>query len=185
MSADVLILPGIGDSGPLHWQTAWERAVPGARRVAEPDWAEPACATWVASLARAVAAAAPGVVLVAHSLGCLQVANWARGAVRPVRVGGALLVAPPDPDGPAFPALATGFRPLARDRLPFPSVICASRDDPYADFDFARRLAADWGSRLVDVGCCGHINAASGLGAWTDGLALLGELTAGAVLAAP
>jgi predicted alpha/beta hydrolase family esterase len=36
-------------------------------------------------------------------------------------------------------------------------------------------LASDWGSRLVDVGNCGHINADSGLDDWSRGHALLEE----------
>lgn len=131
----------------------------------------PVCADWQANLEDAVARAAPDVVLVAHSLGCLLVAHWSARTRR--RVGGALLVAAPDPLGAAFPANAQGFAPVPRVRLPFPSIVVASSDDLYAHIDFARTLARDWGSDFLDVGAQGHINADSGLGDWKFGRRLL------------
>src|ERR1019366_5932878 len=97
----VLILPGINNSGPRHWQTLWEKAHRGFRRVPERDWAHPVCQEWVASLETAVRAAGPQTILVAHSLACLQVVHWA--ARTHLKVQGALLVAPPDPKKKAFP----------------------------------------------------------------------------------
>jgi predicted alpha/beta hydrolase family esterase len=92
-------------------------------------------------------------------------------------VAGALLVAVPDPHGPAFPAAARGFAPLPELGLPFPSLIVASDDDPYACITHAERYAAAWGSRLHRIGKRGHINAASGLGDWPAGWQLLESLT--------
>lgn len=180
----MLILPGINDSGEGHWQTAWQRLIPTAQRVRAPDWTRPVCADWIAALAGAVDAAEDDVVLVAHSLGCLQVAGWAAqlpaGEATPVRA--ALLVAPPDPALPAFPKEASGFQAIPDRRLPFPSTVVASADDPYASQEFSRRCADRWGSRFVDIGCCGHVNVSSGLGDWQQGRALLAELLAGAGL---
>ena len=188
----ILILPGINDSGPAHWQSLWEASIPGARRVLQDDWDNPDCAAWVAALARAVKEAPceeregdrAGAVLVAHSLGCLLVAHAAAGPSREAlahNVRGALLVAPPDPDAISFPAdIARGFDPLPLAPLPFPSVLVASRDDPYADFAFARRVAGAWGSELVDAGARGHLNAESGLGDWPEGRRLLAGLMASA-----
>ncbi|MGN6703122.1 MAG: RBBP9/YdeN family alpha/beta hydrolase [Burkholderiaceae bacterium] len=173
---NVLVLPGYGGSGPQHWQTLWETADPALRRVRQRDWDRPDRDEWCAALEAAVREAGPQTILVAHSMGCLVVAHWA--ARTALRAAGALLVAVPDPDGLNFPAEATGFRPLPRGRLPFPSIVAASADDPYADLAFARRCASDWGSRFVDVGRAGHVNAASGLGDWPRGRALLEELAA-------
>ena len=174
MPASILILPGVGGSGPEHWQTLWERLHPGAQRVIAPDWDRPVRAGWVAALERAVADAGPEIVLVAHSLGCLQVAHWATSTRHSVR--GALLVAPPDPEGPAFPAAAIGFRPLPTTRLPFASIVVASANDPFATLAFAGRCADDWGAELVDAGNLGHINADSELGDWPAGRRWLGQL---------
>jgi predicted alpha/beta hydrolase family esterase len=167
MPTPILSLPGINGSGSDHWQTAWERSVPGARRVPARDWDRPVLPEWVASLERAVAQVGPDVILVAHSIGCLQVVHWARDTRLSVR--GALLVAPPDPCVPTFPAEAVGFAPVPAGRLPFPSTLIVSADDPYASAAFLRRCADDWGSHLVDIGRRGHINAESGLGDWPEG----------------
>ena len=175
MPASILILPGINGSGPDHWQTAWERAIPGARRVLVPDWDRPDRIDWVAALDRGVAEAGSAVVLVAHSLGCLQVVHWARDTRLHVR--GALLVAPPDPDGAAYPIEAASFANLPTGPLPFPSTLIASEDDRYASWAFASRCADRWGSRLIGVGRRGHINAESGLADWPDGRRWLAELT--------
>jgi len=193
-SIPILILPGINDSGPAHWQSLWQASIPGARRVPQRDWDNPDCEAWVAALAREVdevcggkndrEGQGAGVVLVAHSLGCLLVAHAAAssGPSRDLlarNVRGALLVAPPDPDAISFPTdIARGFDPLPLSPLPFPSVVVASRDDPYADFAFARRAAAAWGSELVDAGARGHLNAESGLGEWPEGRRLLDRLLA-------
>ena len=39
----------------------------------------------------------------------------------------------------------------------------------------AQRCATAWGSRFVDVGAGGHINADSGIGDWPSGYALFQE----------
>lgn len=169
----VLIVPGIGSSGPEHWQSRWEATEPSFRRVEMPSWNEPQLEGWLSSLAAAVDEAASPPVIVAHSLGCLAVAHHA------ARGGGAraaLLVAPPDPAGPAFPAAARSFAPVPLVPLPFRTRVVASRNDPYGCMDFARRCAAAWGSELVDVGRAGHINVESHLGAWPAGRALLADL---------
>ena len=178
----VLILPGIGNSGPDHWQTRWEAANPAWRRVQQRDWDHPVREEWVAALDRAVATSGPRTVLVAHSLACLTIAHWA--AHQPRRLRGALLVAPPDPLGPGFPQEALNFVPLPMTALPFPSVLVASTDDPYSTVEFAQGCADGWRSRFVCIGAAGHINSASNLGNWPAGEALLADLiaaTAGAV----
>lgn len=176
MSTNVLILPGYGNSGPEHWQSLWQQAEPDWQRVEQHDWEQPQRADWCAALETAVVACGAGSVLVAHSLGCLLVAHWAQ--VTRLRVRGALLVAVPDPTLPAFPPQAQGFTPLPRQVLPFPSLLVASRDDPYASLDYARQCAAAWGSEYVDIGAAGHINASSGFGDWPQGRALLRRLLA-------
>jgi predicted alpha/beta hydrolase family esterase len=172
--ARVLLLPGLWNSGPEHWQSHWERADPTFFRVAQRDWVNPVRWEWVAVLDAAVAAAGPGVVLAGHSAGCALVAFWAASTSRPVR--GALLVAPADTDAASFPDGPTGWRPMPLAPLPFPSIVVASRDDPFVTPERALVFAQAWGSRLVDAGAAGHLNAASGLGAWPAGRALLDEL---------
>ena len=173
-----LILPGLSSSGPEHWQTLWEQSDPTCRRVEQAEWETPRCADWVSTLDDAVARSEEPVALVAHSSSCALVAHWARDASAKnlAKVRGALLVAPSDPEGPSFPEGPTGFAPIPMARLPFPSIVVASRDDPYITMERAREYAAAWGSEFVDLGEAGHINAASGLGSWAVGYGLLQRL---------
>jgi predicted alpha/beta hydrolase family esterase len=174
VSAPVLIVPGWGDSGPDHWQSLWQQAHPEFGRVVQRDWHYAICADWVETLARAIRAIGSPVVVAAHSLGCIAVAHCARDVLDSLR--GALLVAPPDVEHPDFPPVLEGFAPVPRQRLPFRSVVVASRNDPFSDFERARALAQAWGSRLVDAGLQGHLNAEAGLGPWPLGERLLDEL---------
>lgn len=170
----ILILPGLHDSGPRHWQTLWEQRLPDAHRVIQHDWDTPRCKDWVATLERAVLDA-PSSVLVAHSLACSLVAYWAaRTRLRTVR--GALLVAPADTEAPGVPADVTGFAPMPVTRLPFASVVVASSNDPHVTLERARYFASAWGARFVDIGDAGHIS--DSVGEWPEGLALLDDLQA-------
>lgn len=176
-----LIIPGLFDSGPDHWQSHWVATRPRAVRVELGRWHEPSRDLWVAHLDRAIGRQRGPVVLVAHSLGCLAVAWWAQeaSAARLSKVRGALLVAPPDVDRTDTHPLLQPFAPAPAGPLPFRSLLVASRDDRYADFVRLVGLAGAWGSDLVDVGRLGHINAESDLGDWPQGQALLGRLIAG------
>jgi predicted alpha/beta hydrolase family esterase len=175
--APVLILPGLSNSGPEHWQTRWEARHTGLRRVQQADWEQPRCADWVERLEQAVAST-PGCVLVSHSSSCALVAHWARAHPPAGRVRGALLVAPSDPEAPSYPQGPIGFAPVPLERLPFPSILVASTDDFYVTLARAQQFAAAWGSRFVNAGAAGHINSQSGLLDWPAGFALLQELRA-------
>jgi uncharacterized protein len=91
-------------------------------------------------------------------------------------VQGALLVAPSDPAGPNYPRGPVGFAPVPMRRLPFPSIVVASGNDPYVSFGRAREYADAWGAVLVALGDAGHINVASGHGPWPEGFELLARL---------
>ena len=173
----VLILPGLYNSGPEHWQSHWERAHPDFRRVEQDDWETPRCADWIARLEDAVRDAGPDAVLVAHSLACTLVARWAETTGQPRQwVRGALLVAPSDVEAPSYPEGTEGFKPMPRNRLPFPSIVVASTDDPYVPLERAEDFARAWGSELVNIGPAGHVSSASGLGDWPVGFKLLEHL---------
>lgn len=179
-----LIVPGLHNSGPEHWQSRWENLRDDCTRVDLGYWDAPQRETWIARLDRSIAESPQPVVFAAHSLGCLAVALWAAQAsdkhIR--KVSGALLVAPPDVARPKASALLTEFAPAPDAPLNFPTTLVASRNDPYASFNRSMRLAAVWGSHFVDAGDAGHINAASGLGDWEPGQAHLDRLKYGSVL---
>jgi predicted alpha/beta hydrolase family esterase len=171
----VLLLPGLYDSGPDHWQSHWERELPNAVRIVQRDWETPVREEWVDNLDEAIAEFGSDVVLVGHSTACALVAFWAGKSARTVR--GALLVAPSDTEAPSYPAGPTGWAPMPTAKLYFPSIVVASTNDEYVTLPRATEFARAWGSRLVDIGDAGHINSASGLGSWPRGKKLLAELT--------
>ncbi|MEK7392949.1 MAG: alpha/beta fold hydrolase [Fibrobacterota bacterium] len=116
----LLNVPGLGGSGALHWQTAWEDALPGLARVEQDDWDRPEKDAWVWRLTESVRAAPDPVVLIGHSLGCGTIVHAASmGALD--KVAGAFLVAMPDMERLDFPPQCQGFAPVPRLRLPFPA----------------------------------------------------------------
>ncbi len=171
----ILTVPGLGGSGPSHWQTLWEQSRPDTTRVELGMWSTPHRNAWVTKLDQAIRQAQAPVVLAAHSLGCLAVAWWAELAGQPFGspVAGALLVAPADVDRSSAPDTLKAFGPTPAKPLPFPSILVASSDDPWIDSHRARALANSWGSHFVDAGPQGHLNAASGIGWWEEGQTLL------------
>jgi hypothetical protein len=173
----ILVVPGLGGSGDRHWQTHLERSLPAAVRVHQDDWNRPNLRNWTEGLARAVEAR-PGAVLVAHSLGCPLVAHLA--ARQPdLPIAAALLVAPADVDsGRHTPDHIRSFSPIPRLRLPFRSIVVASTDDPFMDFDRVRDLARAWNAEFFNAGPCGHINVAAGFGPWPAGQRLVESLVA-------
>ncbi|MFP5078371.1 RBBP9/YdeN family alpha/beta hydrolase [Rhizobium sp. YIM 134829] len=174
---DTLILPGLNGSPPGHWQAHWAAEQPGARMLIQEDWACPRLEDWLARLEDALSGL-DAVWLVAHSLGAILAANLAD-RLSAAKVKGALLVAPSDLDHvEALHPCIVRFGTMPTRRLPFPSVVVASRNDPYMPFDAARHYAQLWGSDLADLGHVGHINIASGFGRWSQGQALLDRLRA-------
>ena len=172
----ILIVPGLGGSGPHHWQTYVERSFPGASRVHQDDWDRPERDAWIESLTSAIDAA-PGAVLVAHSLGCAAVAHAV--AARPdLPVAAALLVAPADVDRQrgAPEHRLYGFAPMPCTPLPFRSIVVASADDPYMTLVRARTFADDWGAEFINAGALGHINVEAGFGPWPEGERMLRRL---------
>jgi hypothetical protein len=179
----LICVPGWGDSADGHWQSLWQRSYPMSDRAVQADWMRPERDAWVAGLDAAICRQEGAVVLAAHSLGCSTVVQWAAHAslVQQRRIKGALLVAPPDVHGEAFrrTVAAEGFDDEPDWRLPFPSILVASSDDPYCALARAEAMAQAWGSRFVSLGAAGHINHDSHLGNWEFGQRLLQRLILG------
>jgi uncharacterized protein len=173
--ASVLVIPGWNGSGAGHWQTLWEQKYTRFRRVEQRNWTRPAKSDWIAQLNVELDRVATPTFLVAHSLGCLAVAHWAATAGKKTdHIDGAFLVAPPWlTASDRCPAQLMDFLPMPLRRLPFPSLLVASEDDPYLPIEIAVRLGTAWGAEFVDVGRQGHINVASGHGNWPIGEGLL------------
>lgn len=186
MAATILIVPGLRDDVAEHWQTllaaqlrAQGRAVHAVPAMGRGDLD---CAARVAAIEREAQAIEGPIVVVAHSGGVVMLVHWARQTRRAVQA--ALLATPPDFDQPmpaGYPTLAAldagGWLPVPRERLPFPSIVAASRNDPLGRFERVADLARAWGSRLVDLGAVGHLNPASGFGPWPRAVEFIDELT--------
>ncbi|MDQ2820896.1 MAG: alpha/beta hydrolase [Pseudomonadota bacterium] len=172
MNENILLVSGLWDSGPQHWQTQWQQQHPLWSKVAHRDFAAPVRDEWVAELNAAIAACDGPPVLLAHSLGCMLVAHWAASGSA-LKVAGAMLVAPSDVAAPSYPIDANGFLPIPMTALPFPSLVVYSTNDEYATVERSQAFAQAWGSELVDIGDAGHINGDSGHGPWPEGYALL------------
>jgi predicted alpha/beta hydrolase family esterase len=84
MATALVIVPGLGNSGPEHWQSHWQRAYPAAMRVEQSDWQHPSLREWIETLDATVRNAGAPAVIAAHSLGCALLAHWAtlRGTAR-------------------------------------------------------------------------------------------------------
>lgn len=174
--ADILILPGLGNSGTGHWQRRWSERFATGRIVEQADWDRPRLTDWVARIQHEVMMSTRPVVLVAHSLAVSAVVHAARGFTD-TKVRGALLVSAPDHDRvDALPAAARGFGKVPRDPLPFPSMLVASTNDPYCSIESAADMAAAWGSELHLAQNAGHINLESGHGPWPEGLLIFTRL---------
>ncbi|HDV6327240.1 TPA: serine hydrolase family protein [Burkholderia cenocepacia] len=178
MDQAIVIVPGIGNSGPDHWQSHWETAFPRTARIAPASWEAPDLADWTAALDAAVANAGAPPLVICHSLGCLLFAHWHARSARAVR--GAFLVAVPDPAGPRFPVAAAAFANVPGGRFGrVPVLAIASADDPYDPAGRALEWATEHGATPLLLGARGHLNAASGLGGWPEGRALLAAFAAG------
>lgn len=169
------IIPGLGGSGPDHWQTWFEKMNSNFQRIEQSDWNNPDIREWVANIDKTIEGYNPdSVVLVAHSLGCLAVAEWSACYKRKIKA--ALLVAPPDTVLLHEKLKITLFDNIPTDRINFPTLLVASTNDPWATIERAEFYAGNWESKFVNIGAAGHINDLSGYGEWVEGLRILKSL---------
>jgi len=169
------IVPGLGSSGPAHWQTYFGQSLGNIPRIGQRGWDAPICSGWIATTDLAVSKTEPEtVVLIGHSLGCTAIAHWATRYGRIIE--GALLVAPSDIEAPPCTFPSEVFAPIPLQKPPFPAIVVASASDPWVSLDRAQFFARHWGSTFLDIGDAGHINTDSGHGPWRQGLEILGLL---------
>ena len=168
-----LIVPGLNGSGSDHWQTWFERQLPGCVRVVQSDWSDAHLPRWSAKLRRELNRAPGSIWIVAHSFGCLAAVQAAFDYRE--RVWGVMLVAPADPDRFGL-ASVIPQRPLG-----VPAVVVASTNDSWMSYESAADWADELGAELINLGAAGHINVEAGFGPWPRGLAILKALQREAV----
>lgn len=170
-----LIVPGLGNSGPEHWQTFFENSGENFIRIQQQEWDAPNCKDWISTIDQAVSDfELSSVVLIGHSIGCTAIAQWAKKYQKMIK--GALLVAPSDLEAPVYSFQATGFTPIPQEKFGFKTIVVVSEDDEWVSQDRARFFATNWGSEFISLGKAGHINVATGYGDWKEGLEILKKL---------
>jgi predicted alpha/beta hydrolase family esterase len=169
------IIPGLGNSGPEHWQTFFERSGDNFQRINQREWDAPKCEDWIATIDQVISGyELSTVVLIGHSLGCSTIAHWASKYKRSIK--GALLVAPSDPETPHYTFPAIGFAPVPLSKINFKTIVVASADDIWVSLERAKFFADHWGSEFINIGNAGHINVSSGFTNWKQGLDILASL---------
>ncbi|MEV3975740.1 alpha/beta hydrolase, partial [Streptomyces sp. NPDC050698] len=138
-STTVVMVPGLRDHVEDHWQTHLARRLDNVLTVPPLETDKLSRDARVAALDEVLTSVGGPVVLIAHSAGVMTVAHWARAHYR--EIAGALLVTPADLELPlpeSYPSLEeldrNGWLPIPRQRLPFPSTVAASRNDPLAGY---------------------------------------------------
>lgn len=179
-----LIVPGLHSSGSDHWQTWLEIQLIDAQRVNQTDWDVPHITSWADNVSHAIQSSKKRVIIIAHSFGVI--ASLVAASRTPELVAGALLVAPADPSRFTISGerinqdseeLQTGLYDLMPKSYPgFPTILAASTNDYSMPFKRTAWWAKTWRSKLVSIGDAGHINPASGYGAWPQGLLLYKDL---------
>lgn len=107
----IVIVPGLRDHMPEHWQTLLATKLASTRRVVSvPPLRENglSCAARVEALEQTVRKIEAPITFVAHSAGVIMLVHWAQKYRHAVR--GALLAAPPDFQKPlpaGYPTLET------------------------------------------------------------------------------
>nr|WP_296775715.1 alpha/beta hydrolase [Rhodococcus sp. (in: high G+C Gram-positive bacteria)] len=178
----VVIVPGLRDHVEDHWQTLLAVQLDRVRTVPPPEHDKLNLTARIDALDTVLSDIAGPVTLIAHSAGVMITVQWAQNPTR--HIVGALLAAPADVEVPfpaGYPQVAeleeNGWLPIPRGRLPFPSIVACSANDPLGDRRRIAGMAESWGSRLVNLGNVGHLNPASGYGSWPQAATLLAELT--------
>ncbi|MES2091107.1 MAG: alpha/beta hydrolase [Pseudomonadota bacterium] len=165
-SVRVLIIPGLHNSGPDHWQTWLQTQYHDAVRVKQPHWDRPDLDGWAQQIALAMDRHADHItwVAVAHSFGCLALARYldtrTPSAQNPGGIRAALMAAPADP------VKFDVAQRLPTQGLGIDSTVIGSENDPWMSMAQAQLWAQRWGARFLNIGAAGHINHESGFGPW-------------------
>lgn len=160
----IVIVPGLHNSGPEHWQSWLETRV-SSTRIGVPDWTTPDLNGWMQAILATVDQVGDNTILIAHSFGCLAAIRALHRAGHKAR--GAILVAPADPIKFHLDP-ATISAPLA-----IRTIVVGSENDPWMRCQAAQEMADALGANFLNLGRAGHINVESGYGPWPGVLKLI------------
>ena len=168
-----VFVAGYGNSIGKHWQRLWFEKTQNAYWVEQKNWDTPNKDEWIVEIEKNLLHVKSPILIIAHSIGCHTIVEWAKKYYKNQNIIGALLVAPPDTSRVDFPKEIKGYENPPLEKLPFDSICILSSDDPYSNLQNAEKLAQNWGSEIVHVGNKGHINVDSNLGFWEEGREIL------------
>ena len=168
----LLIVPGFGGSGPLHWQSWIAQKYKYALWVNDLPLLEPKIYIWANAIGRTIDQIEGKILILAHSFGCL--ATSLAIAQNPQRIAAAILVAPASPSRfsenghilPEHDGTQTIKNLLPKHPLGVTGLVIASENDPWMPFNQAAKLAKKFGFPTINLGLSGHINVDSGHGQW-------------------
>lgn len=160
-----LIVPDVRNNSLPHWQSLWERAIPGATRIRLQDWQSADWVKWRNSIIASLISIDAPVVVIAEGFGALAAASVA--AEYPSKIIAALLV------NPADPASYELGKKIPRHTLPVATEILLRPASQSSANTAAEMLAQHWGAGLSH-------SAASDTAAdyWPEAISLLSGLVA-------
>lgn len=164
-----LISPGYTNSGPDHWQTHLENTYKFVDRIEHSNWDFVDRKTWLQEFEEAISLIEDDLVLIGHSCGTNVIAQWAESKSEHLKkVKAAILVAPADVDNQNLPQEIGSQRPMPYTKLPFPTLVIGSDNDPFTSLETLGSLAKAWGAELAVIPKAGHIASDDGYGKWND-----------------
>lgn len=171
-----LIIPGYKGSDDIHWQTLWQNGpLLNSERIEFENLSSLKKVDWIKPVLQKFIDSEETYTIIAHSLGCLAfVHTYARYVIK--NVNAAFLVAPPDVEQNSNALFLNDFAPIPKFEFDIPTFLVASTSDPYCTISRAEKIAANWNSTFINIGDKGHINSATRLGLWPNGLKLLQQL---------
>lgn len=176
-----VIVPGVGGSDSLHWQSWLQQQIVDSSRVVQQNWNQPILCQWVENFYQHITQIKQPVQIVAHSFGCLTtIAALAQYPALKHWIQSVLLVAPANPARFSWDGFATSEQHLgqvfANFRLNIPASMVVSENDPWLSFEDAIGYAQIWQIPYINQGLAGHINVASGYGEWMQVLEYMNSL---------
>ncbi len=173
----IVLVPGLNNAGPAHWQTLLQNKFVNIVRVKQDDWDNPSRKPWIAGIEQIVKTIDGPIVFVGHSCGSVAIAQWAEqfgGCYSNIK--GALLVAPADVDRENAHIDILAMRPLPKAAINFKSIIICSDNDDHCTLDKSYLLARQWNSEVVLVKGGSHFHTEAGYGKWPLVEQLMAEL---------
>ncbi|PVZ88507.1 esterase [Serratia sp. S1B] len=166
-----LIVPGVGGSDEQHWQSWLQRQLPNSSRVQQ-NWQQPILQEWIEQWVTHVNNIHEPIQVIAHSFGCLtSLAALAQHSELQEKINNLILVAPANParfseTGFAQTGQTTYLNYFEQLQLELSSLMLISENDPWLALNDALHLAEVWKFPYLNMGQVGHINVASGFGAF-------------------